>query len=128
MSIFTLVVDSGPDSQGAHSAWQFAQAALNLGHQVKQIFFYQQGIHNANALLSPAGDEVNLLTNWQSLAQEHQIELVCCVAAAMRRGVLDQSTAQEQQLLHHNLADGFRLGGLGELVTAMADTDRLIQF
>lgn len=128
MSSFTLVINSGPDSQGAYSGWRFAQSLLKQGHRLNQVFFYQQGIHNGNALLSPPGDEINILHCWQQLQHAHQLELICCVAAAMRRGVLDKETANEQQLHAPNLAEGFRLGGLGELVTAMATTDRVIQF
>ena len=128
MSAFTLVVDSGPDSQGAFSAWQFAQAAIRQGHQIKQVFFYRQGVYNTTALLSPPSEETNLMHHWQQLYREHQVELVCCVAAALRRGIVDQHSADEQGLAQHNLAEGFRLGGLGELVTALPTTDRLVQF
>jgi tRNA 2-thiouridine synthesizing protein D len=45
------------------------------------------------------------------------VDLVVCVAAAMRRGIRDE-----------NLAAGFRISGLGQLVEAGTQTDRLVTF
>jgi sulfur relay (sulfurtransferase) complex TusBCD TusD component (DsrE family) len=42
--------------------------------------------------------------------------------------VVDKELANQQQLATHNLADGFRLGGLGEFVIASASADKLVQF
>jgi tRNA 2-thiouridine synthesizing protein D len=42
---------------------------------------------------------------------------VVCVAAALRRGIRDE-----------NLAKGFRISGLGQLVEAGIQTDRVVVF
>lgn len=125
---FVLIVNSSPQNQGARSALKFAHAVLALGHHISQVFFYQSGIYNSNALCSPASDEFDDVKQWQKLHQQHQVELITCVAASLRRGVVDQALASDQHLAGHNLADGFRLGGLGEFVTASAVADKLIQF
>lgn len=111
-------------SQGAFLAYQLACELLQCGHQIRQIFFFQQGVSNGNGLVSPANDEVNLLQKWQELHRTYQIPLHLCISAAQRRGIVDRSTSllPEQQ----NLADGFVLAGLGEFSQAMLQADRVI--
>jgi len=125
---YVLLVNSGVNSQGAHSAYMFAQELLAQHHKVNQVFFYQDGISNTNVLYCPASDETNLVALWQSLEQNHDVELISCVAASLRRGVVDKNLQIEQKLASANLASGFRLGGLGEFVQASALCDKLIQF
>ncbi|QIZ76483.1 sulfurtransferase complex subunit TusD [Ferrimonas lipolytica] len=128
MSQFVVFVN-GPayGSQHAYSALRFCQAAIAAGHQLRQVFFYQDGIHNASALLSPASDEFNMGSAWQQLNQQG-VELVCCVSAALRRGVVDDQAAADIDASGGNVASPFSLGGLGEYVTAAADADRVVQF
>lgn len=126
--IYVLIVNSGPHSEGAHNALKFAKALLEQGQRLSQVFFYQDGIYNSNGLNSPASDEFDILKQWQLLHSTHRVELITCVAASLRRGVVDAGLAQEQQLASSNLAPGFRLGGLGEFVTSSANADKLIQF
>ncbi|MDP2562975.1 sulfurtransferase complex subunit TusD [Psychrobium sp. 1_MG-2023] len=125
---YVLVVNSDVNSQGAYSAYLFARALLKQGHQLTQVFFYQQGTANTNALYCPASDETNVVALWQGLAENFAVDLVSCVAASLRRGIVDEQLAKEQQLASDNLAPHFRLGGLGEFVQASADADKLIQF
>ena len=42
--------------QGAFLAYQFAQALLEKGHAISQIFFFQEGVSNGNSLVYPAND------------------------------------------------------------------------
>lgn len=111
-------------SQGAFLAYQFACELLKCGHQIRQIFFFQQGVSNGDAFVSPANDEVNLLKKWQALHQTHQIPLHLCIAAAQRRGVVDSTTATSAE--QQNLAEGFILAGLGEFSQAVFEADRVI--
>ncbi|WP_437887664.1 sulfurtransferase complex subunit TusD [Phytobacter sp. V91] len=126
---FALMV-TGPayGTQQASSAYQFAQALLACGHELGSVFFYQDGVSNANALTSPASDEFDLVRAWQSLHDEHQVELHICVAAALRRGVTDESEARLQGLGAANLQPGFSLSGLGALAEAALTCDRMVQF
>ena len=54
---FALTV-TGPayGTQQASSAWQFAQAVLQEGHELACVFFYREGVLNANQLTAPASD------------------------------------------------------------------------
>ena len=115
---FAILVNAGPYThQASDSALHFAHAALEKGHDVMRVFFYGDGVYNANRLTQPQTDERNLVAMWCELASQHNIDLVVCVAAANRRGIQSEF-----------LAAGFRISGLGQLVEAGIDSDRLLVF
>ncbi len=124
---YVLVVNSEISQQGAFSAYQFACELVKQEHQINQVFFYQ-GISITNGLVSPATNEINTTTLWTDFAKKHNVPLISCISASLRRGVVDENVAKEQKLTHANLAQGFELAGLGEFVTASAHADRLVQF
>lgn len=125
---YTLLVTGPPyGSQQASTAYLFAQACLAAGHNLSQIFFYQTGVLNANGFTAPASDEFDLVAAWQQLAQQG-VTLLVCSAAALRRGVLDQTEASERGLAQGNLAPGFILAGLSDLTMAVLNSDRCLQF
>ncbi|NBI13863.1 sulfurtransferase complex subunit TusD [[Haemophilus] felis] len=111
-------------SQGAFLAYQLAVALLAKGHQLHQVFFFQSGVTVGNTFVNPANDEFNLVQAWQQLSNQHYFPLHLCIAAAQRRGVVDQQSAKDQQSC--NLADGFVLAGLGEFSRAVLEADRVI--
>ncbi|MBC3380248.1 sulfurtransferase complex subunit TusD [Serratia fonticola] len=123
-----LVTGPAYGTQQASSAWQFAQALLAAGHRITSVFFYREGVLNANQLTSPASDEFDLVRAWVALAQQHGVELNVCVAAALRRGVTDGQEAAQLALVAANLQPGFTLSGLGSLAEAALSNDRLVQF
>lgn len=123
-----LVTGPAYGTQQASSAWQFAQALLAAGHRITSVFFYREGVLNANQLSSPASDEFDLVRAWAALAQQHGVELNVCVAAALRRGVTDEQEAAQSALAAANLQPGFTLSGLGSLAEAALSNDRLVQF
>lgn len=111
-------------SQGAYTAYQFAQALLQRNHQINQIFFLQAGVSNANEYVNPANDEFDLQQAWIELSQRHQIPLHLCLSASQRRGVVDYHSSKNE--LQQNLAAGFVLAGLGEFNQALLEADRLV--
>ncbi|AXH82621.1 TPA: sulfurtransferase complex subunit TusD [Haemophilus influenzae] len=110
--------------QGAFLAYQFANALIKKGHEISQIFFFQDGVSNGNALVYPANDEVNLQKHWQMFSITHNVPLHLCVAASQRRGVVDSLTTPTTD--HYNLAEGFIIAGLGEFMAASLKADRVI--
>lgn len=127
--IFSLAVYSAPySSQASYSAYQFAVAALNQGHKLHRVFFYQDGVHNATNLATPPQDEFNLPQAWERLVNDHDLDLVVCIAAALRRGILNEGEAKRYDKPSHNLASEFTISGLGQLVEAAVISDRLISF
>ncbi|EIB97320.1 MULTISPECIES: sulfurtransferase complex subunit TusD [Pantoea] len=126
---YTLLV-TGPayGTQQATSAWLFARALLAAGHQLESVFFYREGVLNANQLTAPASDEFDLVRAWQALHQEQGVELNICVAAALRRGISDPQEAARLHLAASNLQPGFTLSGLGALAEAALSCERMVQF
>jgi tRNA 2-thiouridine synthesizing protein D len=126
---FAILVNEGPyQHQAADSAYQFAKAALEKGHEIFRIFFYHDGVNNATRLTVPPQDDRNIVDRWTKLAQEHNLDLVVCIAAAQRRGILDANEAKRNGKDADNLAAGFRISGLGQLIEAGIQADRLVVF
>ncbi len=126
---FVIQVNEGPyQHQTADSAYQFTRAALVRGHEVLRVFFYHDGVNNGTRLASPPQDDRNVAKRWSALATEHDIDLVVCVAAAQRRGILDESEMKRLGKDAHNLAPGFRISGLGQLIEGVVFSDRLVVF
>ena len=127
--LFSLAVYGAPYShQCAESAYQFTKAALETGHGIYRIFFYQDGVYNASNLTTPPQDEQNIPQRWVALAQAHQIDLVVCVAAALRRGMLNEEEANRHEKPAANVHSQFTISGLGQLIDAGVHSDRLITF
>ena len=126
---FGIVVTEGPYThQAADTAYHFVMAALDKGHAVPRVFFYNDGVNVATRLSVPPQDERHIQKNWTLLAEEHGIDLVVCVAAAQRRGILDGSEAKHLGKDADNLAQGFRISGLGQLIEMCIDCDRTLVF
>jgi len=126
---FTIVVNEGPyQHQASHTAWHFASAALDKGHEIVRVFFYHDGVNNGTGLTSPPQDEPPVVDNWRRLGRDHGLDLVVCVAASQRRGVMDDREARRHDLSAANLAAGFRIAGLGQLIEAAVASDRLLTF
>lgn len=127
--IFNIQVNAAPYShQGTDTAHHFILAALKKGHSIERVFFYADGVHNGNRLSVPPQDERNIVQRWSTLAKTSGIDLVICIASAQRRGILDATESKRHGKLADNLATGFRISGLGQLVEAAIEADRLLVF
>lgn len=126
---FAIQINSSPyQSQSGETAFRFIKAALQGGHEVVRVFFYFDGIYHALRYMSPPDDEVQLTERWSQLAKSHQIDLVVCISAAQRRGLLCADEAHRLLKRDNDVADGFRISGLGQLVEATLIADRFIIF
>lgn len=76
----------------------------------------------------PPKDDRLVQKQWSELAQQHGIDMVICIAAAQRRGLMDASEAKRQGLDADNIAPGFRISGLGQLIEGSIESDRTIVF
>ena len=92
------------------------------------MFFYHDGVNNGTSLSVPPQDDRNITTLWSALAKKHDLDLVLCVAAAQRRGLLDESEAKRAGKAAGNMAEGFNISGLGQLIDAGIQADRLVVF
>jgi tRNA 2-thiouridine synthesizing protein D len=126
---FAFQVNVSPyQSQAGDTALQFVKATLAKGHEVYRVFFYFDGIYQALRFAAPPEDEKQLTACWSELAKQHNMDLVVCVSAAQRRGLLTDDEARRQLKQDNDLADGFRISGLGQLVEATLIADRFIVF
>ena len=126
---FSLLILAAPySSQSVDTALRFARAAVAEGHRLYRVFFFHDGVHCANNLITPPQDEADIPAQWQQLAQQNDVELIVCVASALKRGVLNAAEAERHEKSASNLADDFDIAGLGQLVDAIALSDRLITF
>ncbi|MEZ5479807.1 MAG: sulfurtransferase complex subunit TusD [Thiolinea sp.] len=126
---YTILVNEGPyQHQSADSALQFIRAALEKGHEIFRVFFYHDGVNNGTRLSVPPQDDRQIQKAWSKLAEEHGIDLVVCIAAAQRRGLMDADEAKRQGLDANNIAPGFRISGLGQLIEGGIQADRTIVF
>ena len=124
-----LMVNEGPYThQASDTAWQFARAALAAGHQIPRVFFYHDGVNNGTRLTTPPQDDRNIVKRWTELGEKHKLDLVVCVAAAQRRGIADADEAKRNGKDADNLAPGFRISGLGQLIEAGIQADRTVVF
>jgi tRNA 2-thiouridine synthesizing protein D len=126
---FGILVNEGPyQHQAADSAYQFTRAALEKGHEVMRVFFYHDGVNNGTRLTTPPQDDRHIQKRWSALAEEHGVDLVVCVAAAQRRGIVDADEARRNGKDADNIAPGFRISGLGQLIEAAIECDRMVTF
>ena len=125
----SILVNEGPyQHQAADSAIQFTKAALDKGHEIFRVFFYNDGVNNGTRFGVPPQDDRNITQQWTELAKQHNLDLVVCIAAAQRRGILDETEAKRQGKDGDNIADGFRISGLGQLIEAGIQSERLVIF
>ena len=124
-----VLVNEGPyQHQASDSAWHFVQAALASGHEVIRVFFYHDGVNNGTRLMTPPQDDRHIQKRWTELANSHNLDLVLCVAACQRRGMVDDGERERNSKDATNIADGFRISGLGQLIEAGIEADRLVTF
>ena len=118
---YALLVLSAPDEgHSARHALMFARAALRAGHRIECVIFFDAGVLTAAPGCEAPQDEDDLRAGWTALQGEHSLRLVACVASAHRFGVSAAPRA--------GCAPGFEIAGLGELIEAAANADRLQTF
>ncbi len=126
---FAILVNEGPYThQASDSAYHFTAAALAAGHEIVRVFYYHDGVNNGTRLSVPPQDDRNISQRWAELGKQHDLELILCVAAAQRRGLLDADEAKRAGKDSDNIADGFQISGLGQLIDAGIQADRLLVF
>lgn len=127
MMNYTLLVTASPSTtRSGLTALRFARALLARGHRLPLVFFLDEGVHTGTDAASTPSDETDLLAGWAQLAGD-KTELVLCVSSALRRGLLDATAARREDTVA-TVHSAFRLGGLGELVEALASSDRVVTF
>ena len=125
---FAIALYSAAHAPSSRRALRFAEAVLAGGHEIVRLFFYQDGVHSASSNIVTPQDEPDLAQRWAAFVSEHQLDGVVCIAAALRRGVLNEAEATRYQRSAVNLTAPWDLSGLGQLHDAIQAADRLICF
>lgn len=126
---FAILVQGAPyASESCVTALHFAESVISQGHELVRVFFYEDGVLAATNLAAPPQDEIDIYARWQALAREHQVELVACIASCLRRGIIEPGEANRYDKPGSNLAEGFQISGLGQLIDAALTADRLVTF
>ena len=125
---FAIALLAGPQDPAARSALSFAQAVLDGGHQISRLFFYRDAVYLASNLAVQPQDECDIAREWCNFIKDHELDAVVCIAAALRRGVLNEAEATRWQRPTANSAEPWVLSGLGQWVDAMQTADRAVTF
>lgn len=125
---FAIALFSAAHAPSSRRALRFAQAALAGGHEIVRLFFYQDGVHSASSSVVSAQDELDLSGEWRDFVREQRLDAVVCIAAALRRGVLNEEEAQRYGRAAASLDSPWELSGLGQLHEAAQLADRLVCF
>lgn len=125
---FAIALYSAAHAPSSRRALRFAEAVLAGGHEIVRLFFYQDGVYSASSNIVTPQDEPDLAQQWAAFVSEHQLDGVVCIAAALRRGVLNEAEAMRYQRSAVNLTAPWDLSGLGQLHDAIQAADRLICF
>ena len=116
MKFGILVKESPYNFQAFDSAYNFVKAAIEMGHEIIGIFFYDDAVYAGNKYLEPPQGDRNIKSYMDDLKSKG-VRLVVCVAAGKRRG-LTQNTVSESA----------EISGLGQLLELSIESDRLITF
>lgn len=114
MAKLTLILQSSVKERAqSMNALAFAKAAIASGHTIACVFFYRESVNHAE-LPTPAENE-DLITQWEEFSQQNHVPLVVCHTVAERKGM-------------KKFHPSFEASGLTTLATAMATSDRTLQF
>ncbi|AEF22464.1 MULTISPECIES: sulfurtransferase complex subunit TusD [Pseudomonas] len=125
---FAIALFSPPSAPSSRRALRFAEAALQDDHQIVRLFFYADGVHSASGNIVSPQDETDVAHQWREFVASNRLDGVVCIAAALRRGVLDEQEARRYEREAANLPAPWVLSGLGQLHEAAQEADRLICF
>jgi len=126
---FTIAVHGAPYASTANErALKFCRACVAGGHEIVRVFFYHEAVLAALNSSVPPQDEINITEAWRDFALQHHTELAVCIANGIKRGVLSAGEQQRYDKPSATLAEPFELVGLGQLVDAMANSDRYLEF
>lgn len=125
---FAIALLAGPQDPAARSALSFAQAVIAEGHQISRLFLYRDAVHLASGLGVQPQDESDIAAQWRQFIEEQQLDGVVCIAAALRRGVLNADEARRWERPVANTGAPWELSGLGQWVDALQTADRAVTF
>lgn len=126
---FSIVIYAAPySSEAAATALRFTKSLLDQGHELYRLFFFGDGVHNANRLSVVAQDAQNIQQEWDELINAHEIDSVICVSSAIKRGIVNDAESKRYELNAVSAYDSSEIAGLGQLIDATLNSDRVVNF
>lgn len=125
---FAIALLAGPQDPATRSALEFARAVVASGHRISRLFFYRDAVQLASRLSIQPQDETDISLEWHEFIRDNQLDAVVCIAAALRRGILDQAEASRWSRPAANTGAPWTLSGLGQWVDALQTADRAVTF
>lgn len=128
MTSFTLLIQAAPGLPANSHALTFAGTLLEEGHTIVRLFFYGDGVYTAAVSQVVPQGEFAVGEAWQTLIENHNLDAVVCISAALRRGLVDGEEALRYQKIGNLLRPGFVLSGLGQLIEGSVSSERVVTF
>ena len=129
MTTYSILITHPPsDVTQTIAAQQFSDQICQQGHTLNNVFFYGDGIHHANALSLAPSDEHAVYAHWCEVQRTTNCELLVCITAAVKRGVVSAEEAAKAEEDMFNLRPPFTQAGLGEFFSALHECEKLVQF
>lgn len=128
MRIMLFVRGAPYTTDAPQSALKFAEAAVVAGHEIHRVFFYNDAVLIGSRFAVVPQDESDLTKLWVNFGKNNEVELTVCIAASLRRGILSKKESERYEITGSNLADGFEIVGLGQMIEGMLTTDRTVTF
>ncbi|MCL4321377.1 MAG: sulfurtransferase complex subunit TusD [Deltaproteobacteria bacterium] len=114
---FGILIKDGPYMhQAMDTAYNFIVAAMEMGHEITGVFFYNDGVYNRSNALEPPIDERNIMKLLTDIELKG-VRLIVCVAAGKRRGIVNKTVCEVNEI-----------SGLGQLLDLCIASDRMITF
>lgn len=128
--IYTLIIKGPPyGTENSISALFFVKALISRKkHVLKNVFFYCDGVLNANKFISPQKNEFDIRKKWRIFSLRNKIRLNVCFSAALRRGIIGIKETCNQKISEGNLDSCFKISSLEVLSRDIKCSDRVIQF
>lgn len=128
MAKFSICVKGHPDSPAIRHSLEFSKSLIAAGHSLKGVFFYGDAVSLCLKTRIPSQGTSCLGLEWECFLQDNQLEAIVCIAAALRRGVLDTTEAKRHDFDFNLLRGGFVISGLGQLIAANTEADHVLSF
>ena len=125
---FAIALFSPPHAPASRRALRFAEAVLAGGHEIVRVFFYRDGVYSASSSVVAPQDELDVAAQWRAFINQNRLDGVVCIAAALRRGVLNAEEARRYNREAVSVGAPWELSGLGQLHEAAQLADRLVCF
>ncbi|QJC35803.1 sulfurtransferase complex subunit TusD [Enterobacteriaceae endosymbiont of Donacia sparganii] len=132
--IFVILITEAPyNTQNSYSAYLFTKAVIQKKKIVKNIFFYRDGVCNANKNIKFNKDEFNLLNSWKELSIKYHINLYICITSAKKRGLILKDSSYKNNSLDLNqnnyiIDNKFKITTLSTFTKSILTCDYLVQF